>query len=77
MMFRGGCTMVVNGDTGEVRYTILKRIDSKARQALQRQYLSGQLGAAAASSYGALAPPVLGGEPFADLHRQAREEVSI
>lgn len=37
--FRGGCTLIVDVATGEVRYVIRKRITSEARLAAQRRYI--------------------------------------
>jgi hypothetical protein len=73
MFFRGGCTLVVDGDTGEIRYTIRKRVDDTRRQALQRSYYSGEVDDPAPMAYGGLGPPALDGQPFAALHRLAQK----
>jgi hypothetical protein len=67
---RGGCTLLINGETGEIRYCILKSICSEGRLARQRDFVSdtGELTLRATYS-----TPVSGAEipePFAMLHRQ-------
>jgi hypothetical protein len=65
--FRGGCTLVVDAETGKVRYSIKKPLD-EARQERQRRYLLEEGNENLAATY-------LGGvtsvqnEPFAMLHR--------
>lgn len=65
--FRGGCTLVIEADSGKVRYAIRKRLDS-ARRARQKQYLMGRGNESLAATYfGGMASEYL--EPFAMLHR--------
>ena len=65
--FRGGCTLMVDAETGKVRYSINKPLDP-ARRERQRAYLLGE-------GNGSLAATYFGGvgreryEPFAMLHR--------
>jgi hypothetical protein len=65
--FRGGCTLVVDAETGKVRYSIKKRL-TEARRERQRRYLLEDGNASLAATY-------FGGigqdrdEPFAMLHR--------
>jgi hypothetical protein len=65
---RGGCTLLIDGETGLVRYVITKDILSEGRLGRQRKYLSGD----AASDMGMAYIPARNGptlEPFAMLHR--------
>jgi hypothetical protein len=65
--FRGGCTLIVDAETGKVRYSIKKLLD-EARKERQRRYLLEEGNENLAATY-------LGGvtsvqnEPFAMLHR--------
>jgi hypothetical protein len=65
--FRGGCTLVIDAETGKVRYSIKKPLDA-ARKDRQRRYLLEDGNEGLAATY-------LGGitsddnEPFALLHR--------
>jgi hypothetical protein len=65
--FRGGCTLVVDAETGKVRYSIKKPLN-KARKERQQRYLLEEGNENLAATY-------LGGitsdesEPFAMLHR--------
>jgi hypothetical protein len=65
--FRGGCTLLVDAETGKVRYSIKKRLD-EARRERQRHYLVEEANESLAAMY-------FGGEasednePFAMLHR--------
>jgi hypothetical protein len=78
-IFRGGATMLIDIDTGRVRYVITKGIDSERRMNIQRQYL----GASETSlAYTYLGNPRLNyfkatasqREPFALLHGGANLE---
>jgi hypothetical protein len=40
--FRGGCTLIIDMETGRLRYCIYKRIDSQTRYERQRAYLGGE-----------------------------------
>ncbi len=50
-VFRGGCTLLINPDTAEVRYCIYKRIQSKNRLDRMRRYLLGQEGPPLSATY--------------------------
>jgi hypothetical protein len=65
--FRGGCTLVIDGRTGKVRYSIRKRLDDRRRKQ-QQEYLTGSGNESLAATYfgGAGAED---DEPFAMLHR--------
>ena len=62
---RGGCTIVCNLDTGDVRYVIRKRVGHRGRTAEQRQFRGGLADATSQAAY------FIDGhqEPFAMLHR--------
>ena len=66
--FRGGCTLLINSETGEVRYSIAKNICGASRLERQREFA-----AASELSLRATYSPVRKGrrvaEPFALLHR--------
>jgi hypothetical protein len=65
--FRGGCTLVVDAQTGKVRYSIKKKLD-EARKARQRAYSLDEGNRTLAATYfGRLASDDR--EPFAMLHR--------
>jgi len=71
MIFRGGCTLVVDMDERALKYVIRKRVDSQSRRDFQRSYQSG-----ADSPIGLRATYTFeNGEakknPFAALHREA------
>jgi hypothetical protein len=40
--FRGGCTLIIDLETGRLRYCIYKRITSESRYELQRNFLAGK-----------------------------------
>jgi hypothetical protein len=65
--FRGGCTLLVDAETGKVRYSIKKPLD-EARKERQQRYLvdEGNQGLAATYFGG---PTSEENEPFAMLHR--------
>jgi hypothetical protein len=66
--FRGGCTIVADVDTLELRYVVRKRINSFDREARQRRFLTGEAGASLRAAY--FGVPFLDQEPepFAVLH---------
>jgi hypothetical protein len=51
-IFRGGATMLVDINTGRVRYVITKGIDSNRRMNIQRQYLTGSTTSLAYTYFG-------------------------
>jgi hypothetical protein len=65
--FRGGCTLLVDAETGKVRYSIKKPLD-EARKERQRRYLVDEGNQSLAATYfGGLTSEE--NEPFAMLHR--------
>jgi hypothetical protein len=65
--FRGGCTLILEADTGKVRYAIRKRLDEE-RRARQLAYLTDTGNQNLAATYfGGVASE--DNEPFAMLHR--------
>jgi hypothetical protein len=72
--FRGGCTLLVDGETGQVRYSIKKPLD-EARKERQRRYLVEERNESLAATYfrGVWTE---GNEPFAMLHRFYPSEAS-
>jgi hypothetical protein len=67
---RGGCTLLINGETGEIRYCILKSIRSESRLARQRDFASDTGGLSLRATYSMPVPGAEIREPFALLHRQ-------
>ena len=62
--FRGGCTLVIDPETGVIRYIISKSVLNAARLDRQRQFeRTGALPSLAATYYG-----LQGRNPFALLH---------
>jgi hypothetical protein len=62
--FRGGCTLIIDPETGEVRYSIGKSVLDEARLARQREFeQTGAMPSLAATYYG-----YEGRNPFAMLH---------
>jgi hypothetical protein len=66
---RGGCTLLINGETGEVRYCVSKNIASPSRLARQREFTSGGAGPSLRATYTPGTPGAPAAEPFALLHR--------
>jgi len=66
---RGGCTLLIDGETGEVRYCIAKNIGSESRLARQRAFLSGTEVSSLRATYLRVVPGGRIHEPFALLHR--------
>jgi hypothetical protein len=88
-IFRGGCTLLIDPDTAEVRYCIYKRIKSKNRLSRMRTFLTGDITPSASTTYFSDLKKVYfqkvidgkwtseGGiafEPFALLHRSTENE---
>jgi len=72
--FRGGCTLLVDLDTSQVRYCIVKNILSKNRLARQRAFHTGDTDTSLRAMYfGDMLRSGLK-EPFAFLHRSSHEE---
>lgn len=67
--FRGGCTWIVDADTGSVRYAIGKNINSAARLERQRKFLTEVSGQSLRATYFGAGGQEGQAEPFAVLHR--------
>jgi hypothetical protein len=65
--FRGGCTLLIDADTGKVRYSIKKPLN-EGRKRKQRQFLLEEGNESLAATYFGDAMTD-GSEPFAMLHR--------
>jgi hypothetical protein len=68
-LFRGGCTLLIDGETGRTRYAVVKHIDRDTRLARQRDYLLGQAAPSLRATYLRPTPGRRVREPFALLHR--------
>ncbi len=64
--FRGGVTLLVDAETGRVRYGVYKRLDSQERRRRQRRYMTEVANATLHATYFGARE---GSEPFAALHR--------
>jgi hypothetical protein len=64
--FRGGVKLLVDAETGRVRYGIYKRLDSQSRRERQRKYMTEVANASLHATYFGTRQ---GSEPFAALHR--------
>ena len=67
--FRGGCTLLIDGETGDIRYCILKSVRSETRLARQRAFASGR-DSSLRATYSPADPRAAIREPFALLHRR-------
>jgi hypothetical protein len=65
--FRGGCTLLIDPLTAQVRYAIVKHVTSAGRLARQRAFLGGADGSLRATYFGKPTPRELA-EPFACVH---------
>lgn len=74
--FRGGCTLLVDVETGRVRYSIVKDIKSQHRLRRQRAFLQGGSTASLRATYFGGLTDWEEREPFAMLHRSVEEERS-
>ena len=63
--FRGGCTLIIDPDSGDIRYCITKSIDGEERLAREREFRQGPSGDEVGGIY--LAGDRTG-NPFAFLH---------
>jgi hypothetical protein len=68
--FRGGCTLLLDLDSLNLRYRIVKSIDDDLRMDRQRQYMQGNLSGSLRATYFAPFTPSAMYEPFALLHRE-------
>ena len=68
-IFRGGCTLLIDSETGELRYCITKDISSEARLARQRDFASEHFTPTLRATYDPESHTALAREPFAMLHR--------
>ncbi|MCY2954581.1 MAG: hypothetical protein NTU53_21845 [Planctomycetota bacterium] len=67
--FRGGCTLLIDMETGGIRYCIGKYILSEKRLKAQREYLSQDNRETLRATYFGTGRSGDGAEPFAMLHR--------
>jgi hypothetical protein len=74
--FRGGCTLLVDLETGRVRYSIVKDIKNQSRLRRQRAFLQGGSTASLRATYFGGVTDWQEREPFAMLHRSVEEERS-
>jgi hypothetical protein len=74
--FRGGCTLLVDVETGRVRYSIVKNIKNENRLRRQRAFLQGGSTASLRATYFGGLTDWEEREPFAMLHRSVEEERS-
>jgi hypothetical protein len=65
-VFRGGCTLLVDLDTRDIRYLIRKRLLHKGRIEAQLQYAAKAAASGLRAAY--FDRPARHGEPFAVLH---------
>jgi hypothetical protein len=65
--FRGGCTLLIDAETGKVRYSIKKRLDDERRERQRRFLLEEGNESLAATYFGGVTGDDQ--EPFAMLHR--------
>jgi hypothetical protein len=66
---RGGCTLLIDGQTGAVRYAIVKPIFSESRLARQRAFALGMTAPSLRATYMRAVPGAPPPEPFGALHR--------
>jgi quinol monooxygenase YgiN len=71
--FRGGCTLLVDLETGFIRYCIVKHIDSEQRLQRQRAFLQGGATPSLRATYFGGWRSAENPEPFAFLHRPSGE----
>jgi hypothetical protein len=74
--FRGGCTLLVDMETGRVRYSIVKDIKNRNRLRRQRAFLQGGSSVSLRATYFGGLTDRQEREPFAMLHRSVEEERS-
>lgn len=67
--FRGGCTLILDLDTLDLKYLIVKDIADKERLERQRRYMKDGTGGSLRATYFAPFKSGTGFEPFALLHR--------
>ena len=67
--FRGGCTLLVDLETGTVRYCVAKNIRSEERLERQRAFLGTPTNASLRATYFGSLLSQEAREPFAFLHR--------
>ena len=68
--FRGGCTLIMNLETGRLRYCIYKKITSKNRYERQRSFLRGEsAGLSLAATYFDMMQTAESDEVFSFVHR--------
>ena len=70
--FRGGCTLILDLEKQELRYAVVKRINSDNRLRRQRKFKTEGAAASLRTTY--FGRPDLGREPFAFLHASHEQE---
>jgi len=73
LWFRGGCTLLIDPETADVRYVIVKRITNQARLKRQADYV-GKAGGSLRATYFGLTRRLEETEAFAMLHHNQPEE---
>ncbi|HUE86529.1 MAG TPA: hypothetical protein VMO26_10665 [Vicinamibacterales bacterium] len=69
--FRGGCTLIVDAETGKVRYSIKKPLNERRKERQRRYFVEEANQNLAATYFGGIASEE--NEPFAMLHRFGAE----
>jgi hypothetical protein len=69
--FRGGCTLIVDAETGKVRYAIRKPLNDRRKERQRRYFVEEGNRNLAATYFGGIARE--DNEPFAMLHRFGEE----
>jgi hypothetical protein len=67
--FRGGCTLLIDQESGEIRYCVAKSILSDTRLQRQREYMDAPAGFSLYATYFGRERKLAAREPFALLHR--------
>lgn len=67
--FRGGCTLVLDLESGQLKYRVVKPVDDPMRLGRQLHFLRQMRGASLAAVYFGASPDSQAREPFALLHR--------
>jgi hypothetical protein len=67
--FRGGCTLLIDSESGSVRYCMKKSVGSDARLARQQAFASGSAAPSLRATYSRPNRNERLREPFAAVHR--------
>jgi hypothetical protein len=68
--FCGGCTWIVDTDSGQVRYAITKNVNSKPRLDRERRFRTEVASRSLRATYSRIDQQSREEEPFAVLHRE-------